>query len=33
MSINLPEFVDSSIRNAVISNFNPLEIRDDAGKL
>ena len=26
-------FWDNGIRNAVISNFNPLEIRDDAGKL
>jgi predicted AAA+ superfamily ATPase len=26
-------FLDTGIRNAVISNFNPLEIRDDAGLL
>lgn len=26
-------FLDNGIRNAIIANFNPLEIRDDAGKL
>lgn len=26
-------FLDNGIRNAVIANFNPLEIRDDVGKL
>jgi len=26
-------FVDNGIRNAVIANFNPLDIRDDVGKL
>ena len=26
-------FLDNGIRNAIISNFNPLEIRDDIGKL
>ncbi|MDR2462372.1 MAG: ATP-binding protein [Verrucomicrobiales bacterium] len=26
-------FYDTGIRNAVINNFNPLELRDDAGKL
>jgi hypothetical protein len=26
-------FLDNGIRNAIIANFNPLEIRDDIGKL
>lgn len=26
-------FFDNGVRNAVIANFNPLEVRDDAGKL